>query len=956
MHLKTVGKPVALHLAVAIMLFGLVGSVWAEENAIRSFESYAMGGRVEAPRESAPEGRGPAPEILLHIGGRSFDPLQEAAPSNGGRSATQQTDSGGATGYYIVQFDGPIQPQWKAALAEAGVELFDYVPQFAFIARMAPARRETVQRLPHVRWVGAYQPAYRMSPSARSQIHLREGVDEKPEAPMTDLRVNLFPGVDPAVVAARIQAWGGEVRSHHASHDGTSLAVRLPADRVTDLAAVEGVKWIEALPQWELFNDVSADIMGVRPTWQRFGLYGEGQVVGVADSGLDMGSAAAGEIHEDFEDGLGNSRVVALIDRVPLEEGDAVGDNASDTDGHGTHVAGSVLGNGWWSGSDPATDHFPMRTNAGMAPKAGLVFQALNRNGTRGLEGIPADLGELFEEARLAGAHLHTNSWGSSQASAYTTFSRDVDAYMWHNPWFLILFSAGNDGVDLDRDGVIDGYSLGAPATAKNCLAVGATEGDRPRGAGYDFVWATGRWLDRYHADPIRDDHMSNNDRGLAAFSSRGPVLDGRYKPDIVAPGTNILSARTRAVAAEAGIGWGNYNDHYVWMGGTSMATPLAAGAAALMREYLMTEAGFDLPSAALIKAALLNSTEDISPGQYGAGDSQEIPYGPGPNNVTGWGRLNLGDGVFPEAPFNILFYDETTGLETGGRQDHTIKVTNSDAPLRVTLSWTDYPGLPSAHGALVNDLDLQLVAPSGAVHYPDSALQSTAVIAIAYDHDGHSGIHRAAKSYAVRFSPERSHAYLESVSFLYANGDADGNLSVASVDVVVYADLAGMPDPDRALLRRTLHFMPWGFHTIPLGVALGDGDFHIALERGADALLSMALEAGNPEGRTLSRDPETEDAAWVPSDDTALIRANVRYTPDWSTDCDRVNNNESITLQRPEVGRYTLRVTGYNTPYGPQPYALVASGYIVRSPGGSGSHGGGCFVQSMVPEWIRKP
>lgn len=83
-----------------------------------------------------------------------------------------------------------------------------------------------------------------------------------------------------------------------------------------------------------------------------------------------------------------------------------------------------------------------------------------------------------------------------------------------------------------------------------------------------------------------------------------------------MAPGTNILSARTRAVSAEADIGWGNYNDHYVWMGGTSMATPLAAGAAALMREYLMTEAGFDLPSAALIKAALLNSAEDISPGQ----------------------------------------------------------------------------------------------------------------------------------------------------------------------------------------------------------------------------------------------------------------------------------------------------------------------------------------------------
>lgn len=954
MNLKTVGKPLVPHLVVALLLFGWIGSALAGDDPIRSFGSFAMGGRVEAPRESAPAGPVPAPGIMLHIGGRSFDPFQEAAVPDGGRSSTLQSDPDGETAYFIVQFDGPIQPDWKSALADAGVELFDYVPEFAFIARMAPDRWETVQRMPHVRWVGAYQPAYRMSPSARSRIYLREGVDEQAEAPMTDLRVDLFPGVDPAVVEARIQTWGGNVRSRRASHDGTTLAVSLPANRVADLAAVEGVKWVETLPQWELFNDVSADIMGVRPIWERYGLYGEGQVVGVTDTGLDMGSAAAGEIHEDFEDGLGNSRVVALIDRVPVETGGAVGDNASDTHGHGTHVAGSVLGNGWWSGSDPATDHFPIRSNAGMAPKAGLVFQAVNRNGTGSLEGLPPDLGELFEEARLAGAHLHTNSWGSSLAGAYDVYSRDVDAYMWHNPRFLILFSAGNDGVDLDRDGVIDGYSIGTPATAKNCLAVGATEGDRPRGAGYDYLWGIESWGHLYHADPIRDDHMSNNDRGLAAFSSRGPVMDGRYKPDIVAPGTNILSARTRAAAVDANIGWGDYNDHYVWMGGTSMATPLAAGAAALMREYLMTEAGFDTPSAALIKAALLNSAEDISPGQYGAGDSQEIPYGPGPNNVTGWGRLNLGDGVFPEAPFHILFYDENTGLETGGRQDHTIKVTDGDAPLRVTLSWTDYPGLPSAHGALVNDLDLQLIAPSGAVHYPDGALQSSAVSSIAYDHGGQGGIVYDTRSYAVRFTPERTPAYLENVTFAYANADDPDDLSVAPVEVVVYADLAGMPDPDRVLLRRTLQFMPWGYHTIPLDVVLGDGDFYIALERGDAALLRIVLEAGNPEGRTMVRDTTTDDDVWAPSDNTALIRANVRYTPDWSTDSDRVNNNESITLQRPEVGRYTLRVSGYNTPCGPQPYALVASGHIVRAEGGSGGGGSGCFVQAMTPAWGR--
>jgi subtilisin family serine protease len=117
-------------------------------------------------------------------------------------------------------------------------------------------------------------------------------------------------------------------------------------------------------------------------------------------------------------------------------------------------------------------------------------------------------------------------------------------------------------------------------------------------------------------------------------------------------------------------------------MGGTSMATPLTAGAAALMREYLIKEQGFSPPSAALIKAALVNSAEDISPGQYGTGPRQEIPDAPVPNNVQGWGRVNLEAGVYPEAPFNIFFHDETPGLNTEDTRQHVVTVSDSGARL----------------------------------------------------------------------------------------------------------------------------------------------------------------------------------------------------------------------------------------------------------------------------------
>ena len=552
--------------------------------------------------------------------------------------AELQTPSARGTLSFVVVSELPVSKIVRDRASACGARVLGFMPVNSLIVE---ASAKTLKRLEDDAFFAA---AYELDPKDKVQGHVRDLVSADPKT--VDVTVLPLMATDVGPLGEFVKGMGGKVIP---ADDGRSvLRARVPASVVGELTKRGDVRWVEHYVPASLQNDVAVKpgLMNVQPVWETHGLTGRGQFLTCADSGLDSGDPMT--VMDDFR-----GRIVSIrqTSSTTLKK---------DVFGHGTHVAGSLVGTGERSnGEIRGVAHGARLWVWGSATTSGdLIFP---------------DWTELFQpDTNVCPAFVHSESWGYEDSSSYTVQCQSIDAWLWEHPEHLVVFSAGNKG---GKGTICD------PSGAKNVLSVGATESLRP-----DTSYG-------YHADNVSQ---------IAYFSARGPMRDGRIKPDICAPGTMILSTRTREVPSDLLVGWESYaaNTNYTYNGGTSMAAPLVAGAAALVREWLVERRGFtnELPTAALMKAILMGGAHDMSV------DRGADCGGAAPNNYQGWGRIDLGETLYPSNRAVRLF--DRVPFDQGSEVVFRVTTTNA-APLDVQLVWLDVPSEPYARQMLVNDLDL---------------------------------------------------------------------------------------------------------------------------------------------------------------------------------------------------------------------------------------------------------
>lgn len=652
------------------------------------------------------------PQYDLNLGGGIRIGAGTSRGPAAGRKAARATRAP-SPGYhhYLVQFAGPVKAAWLAGVRRAGGQVRELYRDFTYVVRANARGVTAISGLRYVRWVGHLPVATRLSPRLRRA----PGSREPASLPRTHLRtgvytVQVFDSRLVGSVAGAARRLGFSVLSQTpaarflvvAAHASLARRIRL----VQTLATVHGVKFIRARAIKRPSNDVAPELMGAHAVMTgTAGLSGRGEIVGVCDTGLDTGDPST--IHPDFKgrvQAIKSYPVTADWSQYVFNAGKD--DGPADLDsGHGTHVTGSVLGSGAASAGITAN---PVR---GLAYRAHLVFQAVeqemwwrpsvpaNERERFVLAGLPHDLGPLFQWAYNQGARVHSNSWGGGEPGEYDEQAHQLDEFIWSHPDFCVLVAAGNDGTDRDGDGRINPGSVTSPATAKNCITIGACESRRRE---FDAETYGRWWPGDYPVAPIKGDPMANNPAQVVAFSSRGPTDDGRIKPDVLAPGTFILSTRSTQIASNNS-GWRAFPNsrNYFYMGGTSMATPLAAGAAALVRQYFRSKRRHRNPSAALVKAALIAGATHLP----GTGSTNPVA-----DIHQGFGRIDLGAVLHGKMRFRDAART-AGGLRTGESMTTTLTVSAAAPPkaLRVVLAYSDYPGT-----ALVNNLNVIVTAPDG--------------------------------------------------------------------------------------------------------------------------------------------------------------------------------------------------------------------------------------------------
>eukprot|EP00475_Leptophrys_vorax_P011355 TRINITY_DN1786_c0_g1_i1.p1 TRINITY_DN1786_c0_g1~~TRINITY_DN1786_c0_g1_i1.p1 ORF type:complete len:855 (-),score=177.85 TRINITY_DN1786_c0_g1_i1:66-2630(-) len=670
---------------------------------------------------------------------------------------------------FVVHFDSKDlmhqNVQWLIDLPNS--TFIGYVSQGAYILYCShqTAWQVTINDPAGIDWVGYLRPEHKLHASSlngngnkllRLVIHLAHSVTaQKLENLLMSWNVSL---VDTDAAFKRVRVETQDEKSlkklvEELSHYSEVLHIeRARSLKVRNIYS-KGIAQTGTETQPN-YSTVSSDLK----YWMK-GLTGANQTIGIGDTGLDYKSCFFADSESatpptpPFKTWTADPSTSQMINSSDFSRRKIVQyvtyADSSDNEGHGTHVSGSAAGY-------PANDAQSFyRSYAGAAKGAQIAFFDMQDPSSANLK-TPSDLTTgFFNWAYAANARIHSNSWGTD-APDYDSLAMDIDSFTYANKDFLVLVAAGNTGSCAEADATV-----GTPATAKNCIAVGASLNAASSWsyfANYDTEYAAYKGSVTY------------NSSSMASFSSQGPTADGRLKPDVAVPGYWIWSASTNQTSSFCSTG--NQQNSIVALAGSSMASPTLAGNVAIVRQYLTegyyptgtkTASNAFHPSASLLKALVINSAVEILGKKISSGTgctNGPVQLKSRPSFQQGFGRAQLDQVLYLQSNTtseNLVFIpsvDTSAASTTFNDRSISAGVTHSysfcafpgSREIRVTLVWTDPASTLNAQFNLVNDLDLVVTrngatqingnTQSGVLSSSNAYLKSTSGLSTSTDRD----------------------------------------------------------------------------------------------------------------------------------------------------------------------------------------------------------------------------
>ena len=664
----------------------------------------------------------------------SFDPDE-----TGGRTPPElaaRIEARPVSNLFLVQFAFPIREEWLSAFSACGIEPLAYFHARTFLVR-APsvAAVRTCGNSAFFGWIDSFLTTDRVSTELLAE-----------ESPL-GYSLQFPPGTDLDAKRRGFPASVTAVEEYVFSEGGAAfLQIRASAaDLAAIVAADPDLLAVVHAGNAELSDERQGQIVAgnhngtaVTTTGYRAWLSGRGllsptnqQIVAVHDSGYDDGSppSTAVDHHPDLES---PERLLGLT--LFGSDTDA---GSGDRIGHGTMVAGIIVGDGTAGFGTGGVDPQSFLHGSGIAPGAKLVVSKITDADGGGI----GDLGrhsQAFAVNRnnpngTDRALIANQSWNDFMVTDTSPpFTVPLSEYTLKAKYFdervldaneslagpqpmTVVFSAGNYAYDCGTDGecstgTIRRDSVSSPATAKNVISVGATASYRP---------APEPPLD-CREDP-RGARPPNQDAlhiaRLGLFSGRGKFFSAtgidkvhsvRVKPDLVAPGVRVFSPVPYNYGFYGSTGFVGCTQYYpnssahdhTYGTGTSFSAPVVSGVAALKRKWFM-DRGVANPSPSLVKAALLATADNLGPSGLIGNDHR-------PSANYGWGRVSLSRLTDPLTRFYVTD-NQGLAVATGQQRTWTRTIGNPASDIFVVLVWSDPSADAVTHSqaALKNNLGL---------------------------------------------------------------------------------------------------------------------------------------------------------------------------------------------------------------------------------------------------------